>query len=99
MRDELITLTTDYVENGEKKEAEGEFFAEQISISRYEFYTSHAANTSPKYIFELDKLDYEMMVKTIDGKEYAPRKLTHNTVQYDILRIYSKNNTIQITVK
>jgi SPP1 family predicted phage head-tail adaptor len=58
-------------------------FANQKSIRQSEFYQSQANGLKPEIMFEIRAIDYA-----------DEKKLSFNSLQYNIIRTYSKNGEI-----
>lgn len=93
MRNEVITLVTQYKEGKEKKENTVEIFASKESLSRSEFYASYGVGLRPQYVFNILPDEYYMAAVVIDGKTYNPTHVRYNNSEFAIIRTYEKNKS------
>jgi SPP1 family predicted phage head-tail adaptor len=84
---QLISVTkTQNAVTGRLTETEGtpkQVFADEKSITQTEFYQAQASGLRPEIKFIMRKVDYS-----------DEKRLTFNSVKYDIIRTYSKNGEL-----
>lgn len=99
MRNDLCMLITTYRDKAEIKEKKTRMFCERKSVTRSEYYQSHAAGVSTKSIFNIHPNDYELAIFNIEGEECLPTKIAVNGQTFDIIRAYQKSfESMEITV-
>lgn len=99
MRNDVITLVTQYKEGKTVKEKEIEIFAERKSVTRSEFYASFNVGLSPKYIMEISPDDYHLADIVIDRAIYHATHVLYEGHKMPIVRTYEKSYTsMELTV-
>lgn len=105
MRNELVTVVTQYTENAKLQRDKQEKFAEKKSVTRSEFYSAFTSGLSAKYVFDLDSDDYESCIKRIkesdsdEVREYKPTHIIHDNVEYKIVRDFKNGASTEVTVR
>ena len=91
MRNELITLITKKAAGAQVGENSIEVFAEKKSVTRSEFYAAYSAGLNPKFMFNIDSMDYEAAEE--------PQMVLYNNKRYNIIRAYeTPENGVELTV-
>ena len=105
MRNDLITLITQYTEDNEiKRERKDDIFTERKSVTRAEYYSAYASGLSPRYVFNMSPDDYECAAVRVtedeETREYLPSHLIYNGITYEIIRTFKKNDeSLEVTVR
>ena len=71
-----------------------EVFVNKKSVTRSEFYTAMQSGMRPSVVFELRIEDYELTKHIVNGKALFADKVEYDEAIYDILRTYSKNESM-----
>lgn len=71
-----------------------EVFVSKKSVTRSEFYTAMQSGMKPSVIFELRIEDYELTKHIENGKALFADKVEYEGAIYDIIRTYSKNESM-----
>ena len=101
MRNEVCTLIISYPSSEEIAEIEKDVFCCRKSAVRSEFYAAYAVGLKPRFVLQLDPMDWESMMDVLpeDAKETAPNKVRYGGREYNIYRDYQTDeSTIEITV-
>lgn len=98
MRDDLCVLIGLVPDGASVELVEQEIFCGKKSATRSEFYGAYAVGLKPKFILEIDPLDWEMATEKI-GSGGVPVKVKYANVEYNILRTFvSDESTMELTV-
>lgn len=101
MRNELCTLIVSYALASEVQQVELEVFCRRKSTVRSEFYAAYGVGLKPRFVLELDFLDWEAASALLPAEveRKAPDKVYFHGLEYNIYRDYQVDeNTIEITV-
>lgn len=98
MRNDVITLITNYTQGSEVSKNEVEVFAEKKSVTRTEFYGAYQVGLNPKHIFVVDSLDFELTRKVKDEEEIYAQQIKYNGAVFTIIRSYDNGIEIELTV-
>lgn len=99
MRNDVITLTTQYKDGRDIKEKDVEVFAERKSLTRNEFYSAINVNLSPKWVFEMSPDEYSLADVDLDGVIYHATHVKYEGHKLNIIRTYEKSYTsMELTV-
>lgn len=101
MRNEICTLIVSYSSGEEVAEIEKDVFCNRKSAVRSEFYAAYAVGLKPRFVLQLDPMDWASMVDCLpeNAKENVPNKVRYGGREYNIYRDYQTDeSTIEITV-
>ncbi len=105
MRNEVCTLIVSYPAYGKIAEIEKDVFCSRKSAVRSEFYAAYAVGLKPRFVLQLDPMDWKAILDLLpkdlpeDVKEIAPNKVRYCGSVYNIYRDYQTDeSTIEITV-
>lgn len=99
MRNDVITLVTQYKDGKTIKENTVEVFAERKSLTRNEFYASYNVGLSPRYIMEMSPDDYHLADVDLNGVIYHATHVLYEGHKMPIIRTYEKSYTsMELTV-
>ncbi len=71
-----------------------EVFVEKLSVTRSEFYTAMQSGMKPSIVFKVWYDDFELTRHDVDGKPVYADKVEYDGNTYNILRTYSKDETV-----
>lgn len=95
MRNDICTLILSYADGTEIKRKEMQVFCSRKSAGRSEYYAAYAVGLKPKFVLEIDPLDWESLT---EQGEYA-NKVIYKGAEYNILRDYQTDETsLELTV-
>ncbi len=95
MRNDICTLIATYADGAEIKRRELEVFCSRKSAGRSEYYAAYAVGLKPKFVLEIDPMDWE----SLSEQGSQANKVLYREVEYNILRDYQTDeSTIELTV-
>ena len=98
MRNDVCTLIGLNAQEGEVTPVEKEIYCQRKSSNRSEFYSAYAVGLRPKFVFEIDPLDWESAAEQLPD-ETEPTILRYGKTEYNILRGYQTDeSTLELTV-
>lgn len=86
MRNELITLMAKSCTGATVDYKKTTVFAEKKSVARSEFYTSFQAGLSPKLVFDINPLDFELAAT----EKNEVSEVEYRGKTYKVIRSYQK---------
>ena len=87
MRNEICTLVGLTSDREKVEPVEEEVYCTRKSSARTEFYSAYAVGLKPRFILEIDPMDWEMMADRLPGPD-EPTMVRHGGNDYNILRSY-----------
>lgn len=95
MRNDICTLILSYADGAEIKRKEQQVFCSRKSAGRSEYYAAYAVGLKPKFVLEIDPLDWESLT---ERGEHA-NKVIYKGAEYNILRDYQTDeSSLELTV-
>lgn len=95
MRNDICVLILNYAAGVEIKKKELLVFCSRKSAGRSEYYAAYAVGLKPKFVLEIDPMDWESLT---EQGEYA-NKVIYKGAEYNILRDYQTNeSSLELTV-
>lgn len=95
MRNDICILILNYASGAEIKKKELQVFCSRKSAGRSEYYAAYAVGLKPKFVLEIDPMDWESLT---EQGEHA-NKVIYKGTEYNILRDYQTNeSSLELTV-
>lgn len=95
MRNDICTLILNYADGSEIKKKELQVFCSRKSAGRTEYYAAYAVGLKPRFVLEIDPMDWESLT---EQGEHA-NKVIYKGTEYNILRDYQTNeSSLELTV-
>ena len=95
MRNDICILVLNYAAGEEIKKKELQVFCSRKSAGRSEYYAAYAVGLKPKFVLEIDPMDWESLT---EQGEYA-NKVIYKGAVYNILRDYQTDeSSLELTV-
>lgn len=99
MKSEPIELVTKYRDGKEVKEHSVQIFARPYSATRTEFYAAYGVGLAPKYVFNIWEEEYKLGDVAVEDVVHHATHIRMKNELYEIVRTYSKNRQMSLTVK
>ena len=95
MRNDICILVLNYASGAEIKKKALQVFCSRKSAGRSEYYAAYAVGLKPKFVLEIDPMDWESLT---EQGEHA-NKVIYKGTEYNILRDYQTNeSSLELTV-
>lgn len=99
MENEICSLIIRKASGSEILESEQEVYCKKKSCTRSEFYAAYTVGLSPRFILEIDPMDFEFCSAQSETGNLYPTKVKYNGMTYTILRTYEADETsMEMTV-
>lgn len=98
--DEEITLVTVTQDEAGIEQKEIVVFAAKVSVTRSEFYAAYRTGMDAKWIFSLNREDFEMTREVVEEEEVYASQVKYKGAVFDVIRTYCpEDGDLEIVVK
>lgn len=98
--DEEITLVTVIQSEEDIEKRETTVFAARVSVTRSEFYAAYKTGLDAKWIFSMNREDYEMTRAVVEEEEVYATQVKYKGAVFNVIRTYCpEDGDLEIVVK